>query len=236
MFQELNADHLSLIWRGAVVTVQICLLSVLFGGIGGTAIGLMSTGPVKLLRWIAAIYVALIRGIPVLLVIFFVYFGLPLLNPGSSLPEYWAAVIALSVFAAAYIAELVRGSIQAVPRGQFEAAQALGMSYAQQMRWVVVPQAARIIIPPGVGFLVVLIKDSSLVAVIGLVELTRAGNVVSSLTADPILTYLIVGLFYFVICFALSTAARWYEQRLGIHAAPPEITDALALTTGAKSQ
>ncbi|MCV7286917.1 amino acid ABC transporter permease [Mycolicibacterium wolinskyi] len=233
MFEGLGTQHLSLIWHGALVTLQICALSVLFGGILGIVIGLMSTGPIRTLRWVAAIYVAVIRGIPVLLIIFFVYFGIPLLAPGSSLSEYWAAVIALSVFASAYIGELVRGSIQAVPRGQFEAADALGLSYAQRMRWVILPQAARVIVPPGVGFLVILIKDSSLVAVIGLIELTRAGNVVSSLTADPITTYLIVGAGYFVICYALSSLGRRYERRLGIHVKAPAVGDTLTLTTGA---
>ncbi|WKG01657.1 amino acid ABC transporter permease [Mycolicibacterium sp. HK-90] len=234
MFEGLGTQHLSLIWQGAVVTLQICALSVLFGGLLGIVIGLMSTGTIRALRWVAALYVAVIRGIPVLLIIFFVYFGIPLMAPGSSLSEYWAGVIALSVFASAYIGELVRGSIQAVPRGQFEAADALGLSYAQRMRWVILPQAARVIVPPGVGFLVVLIKDSSLVAVIGLIELTRAGNVVSSLTADPITTYLIVGAGYFVICYALSSLGRRYEQRLDVHVKAPEVGDTLTLTTGAK--
>lgn len=234
MFEGLGTQHLSLLWHGAVVTLQICALSVLFGGVLGVVIGLVSTGTIRALRWAAALYVALIRGIPVLLIIFFVYFGIPLMAPGSSLSEYWAAVIALSVFASAYIGELVRGSIQAVPRGQFEAAEALGLSYAQRMCWVVLPQAARMIVPPGVGFLVVLIKDSSLVAVIGLIELTRAGNVVSSLTADPITTYLIVGAGYFVICYALSALGHRYERRLGVHVKAPEVGDTLTLTPGAK--
>lgn len=233
MFEDFGSQHLSLIWRGAIVTVQICVLSVCFGGLLGTVIGLMSAGTIRALRWLSTVYVAVIRGIPVLLIIFFVYFGLPLLNPGSSLPEFWAAVIALSIFASAYIAELVRGSIQAVPRGQFEAAEALGLSYSQRMREVILPQAARMIVPPGVGFLVVLIKDSSLVAVIGLVDLTRAGNVVSSLTADPITTYLVVGAFYFVVCFALSTLGRRYERRLGVRVSAPGVGDTLTLNTGA---
>lgn len=236
MFEGLGTQHLSLIWHGALVTLQICALSVLFGGLLGIVIGLMSTGTIRALRWVAALYVAVIRGIPVLLIIFFVYFGIPLMAPGSSLSEYWAAVIALSVFASAYIGELVRGSIQAVPGGQFEAADALGLSYAQRMRWVILPQAARVIVPPGVGFLVVLIKDSSLVAVIGLIDLTRAGNVVSSLTADPITTYLIVGAGYFVICYTLSSLGRRYEQRLDVHIKAPEVGDTLTLTTGAKKK
>lgn len=230
MFEGFGWQHLSLILEGAVVTLQICALSLLFGGLLGLLFGLMAAGTIRPLRWLSAAYVALIRGIPVLLIIFFVYFGIPLLAPGSSLPEYWAGVIALSVFASAYIAELVRGSIQAIPRGQFEAAEALGLPYAERMRWVILPQAARLIVPPGVGFLVILIKDSSLVAVIGLIELTRAGNIVSSLTAEPITTYLVVGAFYFVICYALSAAARRYERRLGVHVPTPGVTDALTPT------
>lgn len=235
MFQAFGWQHLSLILQGALVTVQICALSVLFGGVLGLAVGLMATGGVRPLKWVSAVYVGIIRGIPVLLIIFFVYFGVPLLMPGSSFAEYWAAVIALSIFASAYIGELVRGSIQAVPRGQFEAAEALGMSYVNRMRFVILPQAARLIVPPGVGFLVILIKDSSLVAVIGLIELTRAGNIVSSQTADPILAYSVVGSFYFAICFVLSALARRYERRLGIRVTAPKIGDALTtLTTGAR--
>lgn len=230
MFEGLGWKHLSLILDGAVVTVQICLLAVLFGGVLGLMFGLMSAGSIRPLRWLSTTYVAIIRGIPVLLIIFFVYFGVPLLSPGSSLPEYWSGVIALSVFASAYIAELVRGSIQAVPRGQFEAAEALGLRYRERMRWVILPQAAKMMVPPGVGFLVILIKDSSLVAVIGLIELTRAGNIVSSLTAEPITAYLIVGACYFVICYALSAAGRRYERRLGVRVSTPGVTDALTPT------
>ncbi len=230
MFEGLGWQHLSLILDGAVVTVQICVLAVLFGGVLGLVLGLMSAGTIRLLRWFSATYVAIIRGIPVLLIIFFVYFGVPLLAPGSSLPEYWSGVIALSVFASAYIAELVRGSIQAVPRGQFEAAEALGLPYRERDALGHSAAGGQSNGSPGVGFLVILIKDSSLVAVIGLIELTRAGNVVSSLTAEPITTYLIVGAFYFVICYALSAAGRRYERRLGVRIPTPGITDALTPT------
>lgn len=236
MFEVFGWQHLSLILQGAVVTIQICVLSVLFGGALGLVIGLMVAGTVRTLKWLSAIYIAIIRGIPVLLVIFFVYFGVPLLMPGSGLAEYWAAVIALSIFASAYIGELVRGSIQAVPLGQFEAAEALGLAYRDRMRFVILPQAARLIVPPGVGFLVILIKDSSLVAVIGLIELTRAANIVSSQTADPILAYTVAGAFYFAICFVLSALSRRYERRLGTKVAAPKLGDALTnLTTGART-
>lgn len=234
MFTPLDGQDLSLILQGTIVTLQICALSVLFGGALGLLFGIASTGPVRVLRWIGAIWVGAIRGVPVLLIIFFVYFGLPLLSPGSNVPEYWAAVVALSVFASAYVSEIVRGSIQAIPRGQFEAAEALGLSYVSRLRWVILPQAAKIIVPPGIGFLVILIKDSSLVAVIGLIELTRAGNIVASQTGQPISSYLIVGAVYFVICFALTSLARHYERRLSVRVAAPKIGDALTPAKGAR--
>ncbi len=215
MFESFDGRHLLHIIEGAGTTLQICLLSVLFGGVLGLVFGVLATCPVRVLRWLSAGWVGAIRGVPVLLIIFFVYFGLPLLSPGSNIPEYWAAVIALSVFASAYIGEIVRGSIQAVPRGQFETAEALGLPYLQRLVWVIMPQATRILIPPGIGFLVILVKDSSLVAVIGLIELARAGNIVASQTGEPIVAYLIVGAVYFVICYALSLVGRYFERRIG---------------------
>lgn len=232
MFEDFGLQHFPLILEGALVTVQICLLSTLFGSVLGLALGLMSTAGSWWVRLISNVYVTAVRGIPVLLIIFFVFFGIPLLFPGRNLPEYWAAVIALSIFAAAYIGETIRGSILAVPKGQSEAASALGMTTARRYRHVILPQAAKIMVPPGVGFLVVLIKDSSLVAVIGLVELTRAGNVVSSLTASPILVYIVVGAFYFAVCYVFSALGRTVERRLNVEAPTIRVTDALTLKLG----
>lgn len=233
MFESLDSEDIRFILDATVVTLQICGLALLLGGTLGLALGILATGPVRALRWLSTVWVTAIRGIPVLLIIFFVYFGLPLFSPGSSIPEFWAAVVALSVFASAYISEIVRGSIQAIPRGQFEAAEALGLPYLQRLRWVVLPQATRIMVPPAIGFLVILIKDSSLVAVIGLIELTRAGNIVASQTGQPINSYLIVGAVYFVICYALSVAGRRYERRLTVRVSTPKITDALSPAKGA---
>lgn len=233
MFSSFDGQDLLLILQGTVTTLQICALAVLLGGALGVLFGILATSPVSPLRWISGIWVGAIRGVPVLLIIFFVYFGLPLAVPGSNVPEYWAAVAALSVFASAYVSEIVRGSIRAIPRGQFEAAEALGLSYLQTLRWVVMPQATRIIIPPGIGFLVILIKDSSLVAVIGLIELMRAGNIVASQTGQPILAYLVVGAVYFLICYPLSLLGRRYERRLTIRASTPKIGEALTFSKGA---
>lgn len=232
MFQSFGFDDLLLIAQGALVTLVICSLAVVFGGALGLALGLMAAGRIAVLRWISAVYVGAIRGVPVLLIIFFVYFGLPLAVPGTDVPDYLAAVIALSVFASAYVSEIVRGSIAAIPRGQFEAAEALGMSYWSRYRFVILPQATKIIVPPGIGFLVVLIKDSSLVAAIGLMDLARSGNIVASLTANPILSYLVVGAVYFVICYTASAFARRYERRLSTKASAPGVGDSLVIGSG----
>lgn len=232
MFEEFGWQHIPLILEGALVTVQICALSTLVGGVLGICLGLMSTSPSRTLRIISGTYIGIIRGIPVLLIIFFVFFGIPMLIPGSDVPEYWAAVLALSAFASAYIGEIVRGGILAVPNGQAEASNALGMKYFTKYRYVILPQAVKIMIPPGIGFLVVLVKDSSLVTVIGLVELTRAGNIVSALTADPITTYLVIGAFYFVVCYLFSSAGRWYERKLKVRVLPPTLGDSLTLKLG----
>ncbi|WP_292902240.1 amino acid ABC transporter permease [Microbacterium sp.] len=232
MFTSFDGADLLLILKGAFVTIQISALAVVLGGAVGVLSGLMAVSPWPVLRWLSAIWVSAIRGVPVLLIIFFVYFGLPLLSPGSNVPDYWAAVTALTIFASAYISEIVRGSIAALPRGQMEAASALGLSWSRTMFSVILPQASRIMVPPGVGFLVVLIKDSSLVAVIGLIELTRAGNIVASQTGQPILSYLVVGAFYFAICFGLSVLGRRYERRLNIRVETPEVSDILLPTQG----
>ena len=229
MFEEFGWQHLPLIFEAALVTVQICTLSILFGGLLGFGVGLMGTSPSKTLRLLSGAYVAAIRGIPILLIIFFVFFGIPMILGGTNVPPYWAAVTALSIFASAYIGEVVRGGILAVSKGQSEASDALNMTYYQKYRYVILPQAIKIMVPPGIGFLVVLVKDSSLVTVIGLVELTRSGNIVSALTADPITTYLVIGAFYFVICYALSSAGRWYERRLNVRVPLPTVVDSLTL-------
>jgi len=214
MFEELGVEHLQMIIKGGCVTIEICVIAVLVGVGSGFLVGLMGSGKYAVLRWATNLYVGVIRGIPILLLIFFSYFGVPLLLPGGDVPEFVAAIIALSLFASAYIGEIVRGSINAIPTGQVQAAEALGMRYWTYQFSVILPQAIRLMVPPGVGFLVVLIKDSSLVAVIGLMDLTRAGKITASLTARPISAYLIVGALYFVICYFVSEFGKRYERRL----------------------
>jgi polar amino acid transport system permease protein len=223
MFEPFGWQHLNPLFKGAILTIVLVATSGIIGSVMGMILGLARTSPSRLARWISATYINFIRGIPLLVIIFFIYFGLPMMFPNMSISAFPAAVAALSVFAAAYIAEIVRGSINAIPKGQSEAADALGLNYWLKYRRVIIPQAMNIAVPPGIGFLIGLVKQSSLVSVIGFIELTRAGGVVSNLTADPITTYLMVALFYFVICFGISLFGRHYEKKLGFR------TDSLSL-------
>ena len=216
MLRALNFQDLEALFKGALWTVALCLSSGIIGTVVGLALGLAATSPSWVARWIAKVYVNFVRGIPLLIIIFFSYFGIPLMFPNLALSAFATAVIALSVFAAAYMAEIFRGSINAVPKEQTEAAEALGLSYQLKYRYVIMPQAMRTAVPPGIGFLIALVKDSSLVTVIGFIELTNTGTIISNLTADPIMTYSVVAAFYFVICYGVSILGRQYEKKAGI--------------------
>lgn len=213
MLRSFNWHDLEALLRGAEWTLALCVTSGVLGTVVGMLLALAATSPLRLARWVASIYVHFVRGIPLLILVFFTYFGIPLMFPNLEMSAFTTAVIALTAFSAAYMAEIFRGSINAVPKGQLEAASALGLSYTHKYRFVVLPQAMRIAVPPAIGFLIALIKDSSLVTVIGFVELTHAGTVVSNLTADPITTYSVVAALYFVICYGVSRLGRWYETR-----------------------
>ncbi len=202
--------------RGAGMTVVLCLIAGAAGSILGFGVGLARTSNFAVVRWISAIYTNFLRGVPLLIILLFTYFALPLLIPGAIFSQLMSGAIGLTIFVSAYIAEVVRGSIESVPRGQFEAAEALGMGYFTKFRYVIVPQAMRVMVPPWVGILLAMIKDSSLVSVIGFVELTQAGKIVGTTTMQPLVAFVIVGAVYFVICYPLGRFGRWYENRLAI--------------------
>jgi polar amino acid transport system permease protein len=134
--------------------------------------------------------------------------------PTATLSRAVTAIVGLSVYAGAYMAEIFRGSIEAIPRGQLEAAEALGMHYLQKMRFVILPQALKIAVPPAIGFLIALVKASSLVSVIGFTDLTRAGRIITSQNQAPLATFIIVAALYFIISYPISLFGRWYERRL----------------------
>ncbi|NYD42972.1 amino acid ABC transporter permease [Nocardioides panaciterrulae] len=200
--------------RGAGVTVTLVLAAGVAGTIIGLVFGVARSAPLAPIRWLASVYINFLRGIPILIILLFLYYEIPLLFPYATFSQTLTAVIGLSVYAGAYMAEIFRGSIQAIPRGQLEAGEALGLNYLQKMRYVVLPQAMKIAVPPGIGFLIALVKASSLVSVISATDLTRAGRIITSQNHAPLSTFLVVAALYFVISYPLSLFGRWYERRL----------------------
>lgn len=207
-------QYLPPLLRGTGVTIVLVLASGVAGTILGLVFGVLRSAPLAVLRWLAAIYTNFIRGIPILIILLFLYYEIPLLFPYATFSQTITAVIGLSVYSGAYMAEIFRGSIQAIPRGQWEAGEALGLNYVQKMRYVVMPQALKIAVPPAVGFLIALVKASSLVSVIAATDLTRAGKIVSSQNHAPLATFLVVAALYFVVSYPMSLFGRWYERRL----------------------
>ncbi len=193
-------------------TVVLSAGAFVFGGAFGLAVALARVSTRRPLRWLAIGYIRVFQGTPLLLQLFLVFFGADLL--GFSLGAYLSAILGLSLNAGAFLGEIWRGALQAVPQGQTEAAQALGLHAVPRMLRVVGPQALRIAIPPTVGFLVNLVKSTSLAAIIGFVELTRAGQMLNNATFRPFTIFGIVALLYFLLCWPLTLASRRLEARL----------------------
>jgi polar amino acid transport system permease protein len=158
------------------------------------------------------VYILVIQSIPVLMVLFMSYYGLTLF--GIELPPLVAASASLAVYVSAYLAEIWRGSIEAVPRPQWEASASLAMTRYEQYRYVILPQAIRISLPPTVGFLVQLVKNTSIVSVVGFVDLARAAQLINNATFRPFQIFSVVALIYFLICFPLSRLSRTLEGKL----------------------
>ncbi|PRD45663.1 amino acid ABC transporter permease [Phyllobacterium phragmitis] len=182
------------------------------GGPLALLLALMRSGTARLPRWLATGFLELVQGMPLLGLLMFFYFGMPVFL-GINVPAIVAVGIAYTVYTAAFLGEIWRGGIQAIKHTQWEAAACLGITRWQQFRYVIAPQAFRIALPATVGFLVQLIKNTSLASVVGFVELARAGQIVNAGTFRPLLVYSIVAAIYFVICFPLTTWSRTLEAR-----------------------
>jgi len=204
-------QYFPLIGAATLRTLQISVVSIVLGSFLGAVAGLMRVQPLRPVRFLAASYVELLRNIPLMLVLYLIYFGLGAFFPVS---PFWAAVIGLSVFEGAYVAEIVRAGIESVDRGQMEAARSLGMSWFQSMRHVIVPQAVRRSLPPLTGQFVSLVKDSSLASLVSYEELMLVGRQINSRIFSPFEVFLTIGAIYFVICLTLSLLSRWQEARL----------------------
>lgn len=192
-------------------TLRITLASFALALGLGIVVGVVRISTRLPWTWAGRAWVDGIRGVPLLVLIFFIYFGL---GRVLHLPQFLAGVLAIGICYSAFVGETIRAGIQAVPRGQWEAARALGLSHGQTLRFVVLPQAARIVVPPVMNDFIACLKDSSLVSIVGLRELTRAGREYSSGTFQDFQTWLVVGLLYLVMTLALSKVASLLETRL----------------------
>jgi polar amino acid transport system permease protein len=194
-------------------TLLLSLVAFLGGGIVGLLIAVMRIVPSRPVRWLATGYIELFQGTPVLMQLFIVYYGAAVL---FDIPiDAWSAVVLVfTCYSGAFLGEIWRGAIQAIPRAQWEAAACLPLSFRKQLWYVILPQAARISIPPTVGFGVQLIKGTSIAAIIGFVELTRAGQLMTNATFKPMIVYPTVAAFYFLICWPLSLLAETLERRI----------------------
>jgi polar amino acid transport system permease protein len=193
-------------------TLRITLASFGLALTIGTVVGVVRISTRLPWTWLGRAWVDGIRGVPLLVLIFFIYFGL---GRVLHLPQFLAGVLAIGICYSAFVGETIRAGIQAVPRGQWEASRALGLSHGQTLRFVVLPQAARIVVPPVVNDFIACLKDSSLVSIVGLRELTRAGREYSSGTFQDFQTWLVVGVLYLIMTLALSKVAALLEARLG---------------------
>ncbi len=197
--------------RGLQWTVALSAVGFLGGAVAGLLIALARTCGLKAVERAAAGYIAVFQGTPLLMQLFVTYYGLALV--GLKLDAWVAVSIGFTLHASAYLGEIWRGSIEAVPKGQTEAAKALALGYVSRMKDVILPQAIRISLPATIGFLVQLIKGTSLAAIVGFTELARAGSIISNQIFEPLTVFAIVGALYFALCWPLSIAGARLERR-----------------------
>ncbi|HEY0832699.1 MAG TPA: amino acid ABC transporter permease [Azospirillum sp.] len=196
-------------------TLALSAIAFLGGALVGLAVALGRTSTSRPVRLITTGYIQVFQGTPLLMQLFLVFFGATVV--GIDMNPWAAAAVGLTLNASAFLGEIWRGCIQAVPKGQWEAASALGLRYPGLMRYVVLPQAVKIAVPPTVGYLVQLIKGTSLAAIIGFTELTRAGQIINNATFQPFLVFGVVAVLYFAMCWPLSLLSARLEAR---YAAP----------------
>jgi len=195
-------------------TLLLSAIAFAGGGIFGLALLVLRVSRSTAAREAVKLYIELFQGTPLLMQLFLVFFGLPLL--GIDVSPWLAATVSLSLYASAYLVEIWRGSVDAVPQGQWDASDSLGMRYLAQLRLVILPQALRLAVPPTVGFLVQLVKSTALASIIGYSELTKTAQILTNATFQPFIIYTLVALIYFAMCYPLTAAARRLEHRLAV--------------------
>ena len=203
-----------LLGTGLRMTLEISSLAMVIGLLMGSALGLASVSRFAPARWLVRAYVDFIRGTPLLIQIFLVYFALPVI--GVNLPEFWAGVIALSLNAAGFLAEIFRAGLGAVEKGQTEAARSIGLRHHQILLHVLLPQSLRSVVPPATNELITLVKGSALLSVISVYELTRAGQAVIAVHFAPFEIFVLIALYYYLTVSVLAWLSRWLERKLPV--------------------
>jgi polar amino acid transport system permease protein len=193
-------------------TVVLSLMAFIGGGVVGAALLVLRLMPSRIGRAFVEGYVELFQGTPLLVQLFLAYFGIALLGVNTS--AWTAAALALTLYTSAFLVEIWRGCVEAVPRGQWEGGTSLALSFGETLRHVILPQALTVAIAPTVGFLVQVIKGTALASVIGFVELTKTATMVTNATFRPFVVYSCVGLIYFVLCYPISLIAKRFERKL----------------------
>jgi polar amino acid transport system permease protein len=206
------ADILGFLLAATRWTLLLSVIAFVGGGVGALLLLLLRYARPNFGVRFMRLYVELLQGTPLLLQLFIVFFGLPLL--GIDVSPLLAAGVALTLYASAFLAEIWRGCVDAIGRGQWDASASLGMKFIVQMRYVILPQALRIAVPPTVGFLVQLVKSTALASIVGFNELTKAGQIVTNATFQPVVVYGLVAVIYFCMCFPLTWCARMLERKL----------------------
>jgi len=194
-------------------TILLALIAFAGGGVIGLVVAALRVAPLPPLRWLAAAYIQFFMGTPILIQLFMAYYGSSLLGYR---PDPWvAAAVTFSLNGGAFFGEIFRGSIDAVPKGQWEASTALGFRFLPTLRLVILPQAMRLMLPPTVGFMVQIVKTTSVASLIGLTELARAATQVNTVTFQPVLVFGTVSVIYFMLCWPLSLYAGYLERKVG---------------------
>lgn len=209
---ELLIKHFPTFLNALGVTVRVTLLALIIASLIGILFGLFKISGNKLLKLVANIYISIIRGTPLLVQILFIYFGLPM-TLGFKWDLFTASVVIMSINAGAYMTELIRGGIESVDKGQMEAARSLGLSYGQAMIKVIMPQALRTMLPSIINQFIVTLKDTSLLSVIGLRELTQNTKIIVANNMEALRMYFIVAIYYWIIVNILTLIAQWVERR-----------------------
>jgi polar amino acid transport system permease protein len=213
---QLMWESLPLLLKGALMTLKITGLAGLIGLILGTLIGLGRTSGIRWLSAVLRIYIEIIRGTPLYTQLLIVVFGIPQAT-GINVDEFTMAVITIGLNSSAYVAEIIRGGIQSIDKGQMEASRSMGMSRSQAMIYIILPQAVKRVIPPLLNEMITLIKESSLVAAISLVELTRTAQLIASRTYKPFPSLVAAALIYLSMTLTLSLVAQRLERRMQVN-------------------